>query len=239
MPEQHALDQHLHVPGRGKGEQTNTDSTFHPGCYNILTMPSSTYPIHHGDRRQPPCPGILSIFSPFHRHGKLSPGLVIYFQLQSEKQVAAHIIHGHLYLDCRVNNSWAILMSLIISYNISLIFNDLMTNNNLKSRERSSENHTRVHTNHHTLWRGTWQWGEQEKVLTGVTEAWGAGVGFCLLPGFQLRLSSPSATRQANRGLDLVSVGCPIHHPFLGLETIGTSDKQQWRLPVSFTQQPW
>lgn len=120
-----------------------------------------------------------------------------------------------------------------------------MPNNNLKSREREvvKITHGSYKSPHPTGARGMWQcaggpfqWGEQERVLT---EAWGAGMGFCLLPGFQLRLSSPSATRQANQGLDLVSVGCPVHHPFLGLETIVTSDKWQWRLPVSFMKQPW
>lgn len=105
----------LYVTGRGKGEQMNTYSAFHPLCYSILMMPGSLYSITHGSRRQPPCSGVLSIVSPIHRHGKLSLGLVIYFQLQSEKQAAVHIIHGHLCLCCRVNNPWAILMSLVIN----------------------------------------------------------------------------------------------------------------------------
>lgn len=60
----------------------------------------------------------------------------------------------------------------------------------------------------------------------------GAGMGLCVLPGFQFRLFS-------HQGLDLVSVACSIHQPFLGLETIVTSEKQQRRLPVTLIQQAW
>lgn len=92
---------------------------------------------------------------------------------------------------------------------------------------------------HHTLWRGQktvcrkiTQWGEQEGVLTEATtpeeQAWGSA---CSLVS-----SSGDPPRQ---GLDLVSVACSIHQPFLGLETIVTSEKQQRRLPVTLIQQAW
>lgn len=92
---------------------------------------------------------------------------------------------------------------------------------------------------HHTLWRGhmtvcreTTQWGEQEEVLTEVTtpegQAWGSAC--CLVS---------SSGYPPHQGLDLVSVGCSIHQPFLGLETIVTSEKQQWRWPVTLIQLAW
>lgn len=94
-------------------------------------------------------------------------------------------------------------------------------------------------TLHHTLWRGrrtvcreTTQWGEHKEVLTEVTppegQAWGSARSLVSSSGYPPR-----------QGLDLVSVGCWIHQPFLGLETIVTSEKQQRSLPVTLIEQAW
>lgn len=53
-----------------------------------MMLTSTIYPKPHEAEDSLPGQSFLRVFSPFHRHGKLSLGLVIYFWLQREKQAA-------------------------------------------------------------------------------------------------------------------------------------------------------
>lgn len=111
----------------------------------------------------------------------------------------SHNIHGHGSLCLRVNNPWAILMSSAINSNILLLFFNYLMPNTINSRGRSSKNtggyvctsphpmegtDDSVQENHPMRWAGRGPYRSDN--------ARGAGMGLCVLPGFQFRLSSPS-----------------------------------------------